>query len=377
MADPDLPELDALDGVPHPREAHQVIGHDKAEEALLEALASDRLHHAWMLSGPQGIGKASFAWRAARYLLTTSPNTEDSLFGAPPPPVSLDTDPEAPEVRRILIGTDQRLFLLRRGYDEKTKRPRKDITVEDARKLKSFFGMSIPDGGRRVVIVDAADDMNRAAANALLKALEEPPENTVFFLITHQPARLLPTIRSRCRVLRFTPLSAPDLIAALGQIDGIDLPADQQKALFQLSDGSVRTALMLNNNGGTALYAQIVDLLDTLPRLDRSKAMALSALPTGTAGADRLNMLVTLAERALGQVARQAALGRALPESVPGEAALRARLAPSQQSAQHWADAATSLPEQVRKGAALNLDPSVLLLDMFQQLQATARQAAP
>lgn len=377
MADPELPELDALDGTPHPREARHIFGHDKAEATLLEALAADRLHHAWMCSGPQGIGKASFAWRAAQYLLTTPPSTEDGLFGAPPPPVSLDTDREAPEVRRVLIGTDQRLFLLRRGHDEKTRRPRKDITVEDARKLKSFFGMSIPDGGRRVVIVDAADDLNRAAANALLKALEEPPKNTVFFLITHQPMRLLPTIRSRCRVLRFAPLSEPDLIAALDQIEGVDLPADQQKALFQLSDGSVRAALMLNSEGGTALYAQIVDLLDTLPRLDRSKAMALSALPSGTAGADRLNMLVTLVERAMGQVARQAVLGRALPETVPGEAALRARLAPSHHSAQDWADAATSLPEQVRKGAALNLDPSVLLLDMFQQLQATARQAAP
>ncbi len=375
MAEDDtpLPELDALPGAPHPRDAARVFGHQAAEDALCAALGSGRLHHAWLLTGPQGIGKATFAWRAARALLTTPAEPEDGLFGAPPPPSSLDTDPDDPAVRRILIGTDPRLFVLRRGYDDKTKRPRNDITVDEARKLKAFFAMSIPDGGRRVVIVDAADDLNRAAANALLKALEEPPDRTVFLLIAHQPARLLPTIRSRCRVLRMHPLSASDLGAALAQVEGSPVPPDTLTALTQLADGSVRRALALHAAGGTGLYTQIIALLDSLPRLDRAQAMALATLPAGTAGAERLGMIAGLSERALAQIARQASLGRALPEATPGEAALRARLAPSPAAARAWAEAAVTLPAQLRKGAALNLDPSVLLLDMFSQMQATAR----
>ncbi len=378
MADDDiLPDLDALDGAPHPREAARVFGHETAEKALLDALASGRLHHAWLLTGPQGIGKASFAWRAARYLLST-PIDDGGMF-APEPATSLDTDPEDPAVRRILIGTDQRLFVLKRNWntDKKPYRPRAEITVEDARKLKAFFAMSIPDGGRRVVIVDAADEMNRNAANALLKALEEPPENTVFLLVAHQPARLLPTIRSRCRVLRCAPLGPGDLGKVLAQVEGTELPADELAPLTQLADGSARTALSLRTAGGTDLYTQIIALLDTLPRLDRARAMALATLPGGAAGTERLSMLTTLTERAVSQIARQAAISTALPEATPGEAAIRARLAPTPHAAQAWAEAAVTVPAQVRKGAALNLDPSVLLLDMFRQLQATARRAAP
>lgn len=380
MAEDDiLTDLDALDGAPHPRDAATVFGHAPAEVALLDALASGRLHHAWLLTGPQGIGKASFAWRAARYLLSTRIDEPGGMFGAPEPATSLDTDPTDPAVRRILIGTDQRLFVLRRAWntDKKPYRPRAEITVEDARKLKAFFSMSIPDGGRRVVIVDAADEMNRNAANALLKALEEPPKNTVFLLVAHQPARLLATIRSRCRVLRMSPLNAADLGAVLAQIEGSDLPAGELAALTQLADGSARTALSLRTAGGANLYSQIIALLDTLPRLDRARALALATLPGGAAGTERLSMLTTLTERALSQIARQAALSHPLPEATPGEAALRARLAPSPDAAQAWAEAAIALPAQVRKGAALNLDPSVLLLDMFRQLQDTARRAAP
>ncbi|MFT5364321.1 MAG: DNA polymerase-3 subunit delta', partial [Dinoroseobacter sp.] len=156
-----------------------------------------------------------------------------------------------------------------------------------------------------------------------------------------------------------------------------DLPAGELAALTQLADGSARTALSLRTAGGANFYSQIIALLDTLPRLDRARALALATLPGGAAGTERLSMLTTLTERALSQIARQAALSRPLPEATPGEAALRARLAPSPDAAQAWAEAAIALPAQVRKGAALNLDPSVLLLDMFGQLQDTAHRAAP
>jgi len=191
-------EADRAPGAPHPRETAVLIGQEAAEREFLEARGAGRLHHAWLISGPRGVGKATLAWRIARFLLTT-PVTADGRPDASAPPASLDSDWNAPVARRVLALSEPRLFLLRRPWDAKAERLRQEITVDEVRKLRSFFGLSVADGGRRVVIVDAADEMNVNAANALLKLLEEPPANTVILLVSHQPSRLLPTIRSRCR----------------------------------------------------------------------------------------------------------------------------------------------------------------------------------
>jgi hypothetical protein len=159
---------------------------------------------------------------------------------APPPPETLDIPEDHPVARRLRGGADGGLLVLRRAHDDKGNL-RRDITVDVTRKLQGFFGLSAPDGGRRVVIIDAADDMNVNAANALLKALEEPPENAVLLLVAHQPSTLLPTIRSRCRELRLGPLGAADMAQALRQA-GIELPADTA-ALTELSAGSVGEAI--------------------------------------------------------------------------------------------------------------------------------------
>jgi DNA polymerase-3 subunit delta' len=222
MSDDALPEADRLDGAPHPRETAALFGQSVAEAAFLSALNSGRLPHAWLLTGPRGVGKATFAWRAARYLIATPPETGDALF-APPPAESLDIDAGHPVARRIRALSEPDLLLLRRAWDHDRKRLKAQLTVDEVRGLKGFFALS-SDGGRRVVIVDCADEMNPSAANALLKELEEPPKNTVMFLISHQPSGLLPTIRSRCRMLRFEPLSSPDLLAALTQAE-LTLPA--------------------------------------------------------------------------------------------------------------------------------------------------------
>jgi DNA polymerase-3 subunit delta' len=221
MSDDALPEADRLDGAPHPRETVGLFGQTAAEAVFLNALNSGRLPHAWLLTGPKGVGKATFAWRAARYLIATPPETGDALF-APPPAGTLDIDPEHPVARRIRALSEPDLMLLRRVWDTERKRLKAQLTVDEVRGLKGFFGLSA-DGARRVVIVDCADEMNPSAANALLKELEEPPKNTVMFLVSHQPSGLLPTIRSRCRTLRFAPLSPDDLVAALDQA-GLALP---------------------------------------------------------------------------------------------------------------------------------------------------------
>ncbi|MFP4240242.1 MAG: DNA polymerase III subunit delta', partial [Rhodosalinus sp.] len=265
----DLPEPDRLEGAPHPRHTARLFGQEAAERAFLAAHGSGRLHHGWLLTGPRGVGKATLAWRIARFLLTQPPDAPPGLFGAPERPGSLDIDPGHPVARRVAALSEPGLFLLRRGPNERGNALSDAIRVEEVRKLKSFLALSNAEGGPRVVIVDAADELNVNAANAVLKLLEEPPARATLLLVSHQPARLLPTIRSRCRSLPLAPLSPADLSAALAQA-GVE--AEDAKALAALSGGSVGAAVALAEGGGAQLYADLVALLSTLPRLDRAAA---------------------------------------------------------------------------------------------------------
>ena len=231
-----------------------------------------RMHHGWLITGPRGVGKATLAWRIARFLLATPEADEGGLFGdAPPAPETLDIATDHPVARRLLAGSDPGLFHITRTPNEKTGRMRDMIVADDVRRLNQFLQLSATDGGRRVVILDCADEMNVQAANALLKMLEEPPARTILLLISHQPSRLLPTIRSRCRELRLSPLAASDMADALAQAD-IDAPEDAA-ALAELSGGSVGEAVRLINLGGLTLYAELVAIIGTLPQLDRARAL--------------------------------------------------------------------------------------------------------
>ena len=197
----DIEEPDRLPGAPHPRETAVLYGQAAAEAAFLEAAATGRLHHAWAITGPRGVGKATLAWRIARHLIA----------GEAGP--TLDMAPDHPVFRQVAALAAPQLFLCRRPWDDKAERLRTAITVDEVRALKAFFQLSAADGGWRVAIVDAADELNGAAANALLKILEEPPANAVLLLVCHRPAALLPTLRSRCRELRCRPLDAAALAA--------------------------------------------------------------------------------------------------------------------------------------------------------------------
>ena len=253
------PAPDQAPGAPHPRETVRLFGQQPAENAFLDAYNAGRLHHGWLLTGPQGVGKATLAWRIARFLLATPPAEEDGLFGAPPPPATLDIDPEHPVARRILAGAEPGLASVTRSLNDKDKL-RSEIVVDDIRRLGRFFGLSAADGGRRVVIVDSADQMNTSAANALLKMLEEPPARTTLLLISHQPSRLLPTIRSRCRTLDLAPLGADALAWALEQA-GAEIARDEAGPLAMLAGGSVGRSLDLAAGDGLALYARLVEIM--------------------------------------------------------------------------------------------------------------------
>jgi DNA polymerase-3 subunit delta' len=369
----DIPEPDRVEGAPHPRETVRVIGHDAAQADFLASFNTGRLHHGWLITGPRGVGKATLAWKIARFLLAT-PDDDGGMF-ASPPPATLDIPDDHPVARRLRALAEPRLFLLRRAWDEKKGKLQDIISVDEVRRMKSFFTLSAADGGRRVAIIDDADEMNPSAANALLKLLEEPPAGVTILLISHQPFRLLPTIRSRCRELRLSPLPPVPLSDALTQAGGDVDPADRQ-ALAELAGGSVGEAFRLTNLDGLKHYAAIVALFATLPRMDRARAISLAEAGAGRS-VDQFDLIVTLLDQFLARMARAGATGHLPPDAAPNEGALFTRLCPDARSALAWADLAQSLSIRARRGKAVNLDPAALLMDMVLKVDETAGTLPP
>lgn len=371
----DVPQADRLEGAPHPRDTARLIGQHEAEAAFLDAFTSGRLHHAWLITGPKGMGKATLAWRLARFLLATPPAEGDGLFGAPSPPTTLDIDPDHPVARRMRALSEPRLFSLRRPYDERTRRLKKEITVDEARKLKGFFAMSAADGGHRAVIIDSADEMNTSAANAVLKVLEEPPTKTTLFLVSHQPSRLLPTIRSRCRTLRCRSLAPADMQEALS-LAGAEL-AEEVDALTALADGSVGAAHTLITGEGLSFYSALVRLFDGAPGIDRTLALAFAESASGRKGDGTAELAFQMIDLFLSRLARSGALGPPSPEAASGETALLVRLCPDLHAARHWATLQQTTGERARHGLAVNLDPAALLLDTVLKINAGVSEVLP
>lgn len=366
MSDGAVPEADRAGDAPHPRLARELWGQDAAEAAFLAAVNSGRLHHAWLITGPAGIGKATLAWRIARFLLDPPAPAEAGLFGdAPSAATALDTDPGSPRNRRITALSEPGLFLLRRGWDDKARRFRQVITVDEVRALRGFFALSLPDGGRRVVIVDAADDLNPSAANALLKLLEEPPTGAVFLLVSHMPSRLLPTIRSRCRRLACAPLDAATMEAALSALVP-DLDPGDRGRLAELARGSLGAALRIQALDGLALRGAVDRLLAGMPGVDRMQAIALAQMLAQPGAEDRRALFLAFVDDALAELARAGIAAADAPS----------RLAPSRAAAHRWAEAQQTEAERVRRGLAVNLDAQALLLDMVLRIDRLAALCA-
>lgn len=253
-------EGDRLLGAPHPRTRFSLAGHAAAETEVLAAWNGGRFPHAFLIGGPEGIGKATLAYRIARFVLA------NPKPGAP----SLDIAAEHPVARQIAALSHPDFLLLRRIAPEEDKKVPTEIKVDEIRKLVKFFGTTAANGGYRVCIVDALDDLNKSGANALLKILEEPPARSLFLLISHSPGRLLATIRSRCQKLSLRPLSVGEVSKAVqeiaSEIDG--LPIEKIPEAAKASGGSVRQALSLLLGEGLAVRGMTEKLLAELPAVD-------------------------------------------------------------------------------------------------------------
>lgn len=247
-----------------PRETSVMFGHAEAETTLLKAFQSGRIPHAWLIGGAQGIGKATLAYRMAKFVLA---NPEPKL-PAVQDANSLDVDPEHAVARQVAAGSHGGLLTLERTLNDKGTL-RTVITVDESRETIGFFGSTAAVDGWRVCIVDTVDELNQNAANALLKILEEPPSRSLFLLISHAPARVLATIQSRCRKLMLRPLAASDVGRAAAHALGMERPNKELSDAADIAEGSVARALTLSGGEALGLHRRTIELLNTLPRVDQ------------------------------------------------------------------------------------------------------------
>ena len=358
-------EPDRLEGFSSPREVDRLFGHEAALTEFGEALHGGRLHHAWLMVGPEGVGKATLAYRLAREVLARGEE------GAPHTPI----DPDHPVFRKVAGLGHPNLLLIRRSWNDKTKRYSQYIGVDEVRRLRNFLGHSAGETGWRVVVVDRADDLNQNAANALLKALEEPPPRTLFLLVATAEGRIPVTIRSRCRTLRVTALGHEELEravrAALAR-DDHEVEAKTLSVALELSQGSVRRALELATGEGIALHRDILAAFARLPELDGPAAHKL-AERLGGFGSDgeRLELFLSLLLGLMERLIRQAATGEG---AIGEERELAARLL-SPATLPHWVEAWEAIGRAKADAASLNLDRSLLVLETLYRLQQAARGA--
>lgn len=360
-----LPEADRLEEFPHPRHTAVLFGHDPVERGLARGVAQGRMHHGWLIAGAEGVGKATLAWRLARHLLAR-PDERDP-FGD-----NLEIASDTTAARQVAALSHPDLLLLRRIWDTKTKRFTTTIPVDEVRRLRSFLTHTSAHGANRVVIVDSADELNLAAANALLKSLEEPPPNTFFLMVTSAPGRLLPTIRSRCRMLALHPLDAPNLkLAALKALEDTQIEPPGPSEWLQLTgiaDGSARRLLMLWGLKGLDLQVRIEALLAAALKPDWPKIHALGDELASPASSERFELFFDLLLRQIALMTQ--ARATADTESAPGQMA--ARLIADAALAS-WAELWEIIAREKGETQALNLDRKSLILETFRRIETVAR----
>lgn len=357
---------EAENAVPPPRANPDLVGHEAAERELERLYRAGRLPHAILLSGPRGVGKATLAFRFARFLLAQAGNPNDSRTGLQGEPceIGLAIDRDSGVFRRVAACGHADLLTVERAWDPRRRRLRGEILVEDTREIAAFFRLTAAEEGWRIVIIDGAEEMNRNAANAVLKILEEPPARALLLLVSHNSGRLLPTIRSRCQRLRLPPLPVP-LATRLLRRYRPALDEVEAEALVALGGGSIGQALELAEAGGLDLYRSVIELLNSAPAIDVGR---LHTLADRLARPDAENAY-RASEQLLSQfLARLASTGArrqvGAEEIVAGEAAAMQRLGGHADPAR-WAGVRQQIAENYGAARELNLDRKQTVLGAF------------
>jgi DNA polymerase III subunit delta' len=341
---------------PPPRANPELVGHEAAEAALRQNFDAGRLPHALLLSGPRGIGKATLAFRLARYVLSVpDEGAVPGMFDAPAGEIDggLAVPPESGVFRRVASGGHADLLTVERAYDPRRKRLRGEIVVDDAREIGAFLRLTPAEGGWRVVIVDGADEMNRNAANSLLKILEEPPQRALLILVAHSAGRLLPTIRSRCRHVALSPLPdtvVRDLLARYCP----DLARKEAEAVTALAEGSIGRALELLISGGVELSGTLTAMLT---RHGGTDVLALHEFAERLARPDAEDSYRTVEELLRQHLARLAII--AARRGTRAEAA-------------RWANVRTEIGSHFARADGLNLDKKQAIMSAVFTIERAA-----
>lgn len=339
-------DSDRIEGFAHPRETFTLLGQDVALARAARALRVGRPPSAWLITGAPGVGKATLAYRIARYLLA---------FGATDAgPEDLSVPQDHPAARQVMAQSHPGLLVLKRAINPKTGKLMTVLSVDEIRKLADFFGMTSGAGGWRVAIVDTADDMNDNAANALLKMLEEPPANAMLLLLSNTPGRLLPTIRSRCQRLELRPLDDTVLDKALAQ-HLPDMPAAERAALARLSGGSIGAALRLATSEG-AVLAQEADRL-----IEQAREPDVLAL-------------LNLGEKLFRMRDGLEQFGQFLTEALADR--IRAKAHSGASGLERWVQLLARIEQSFGRATGLHLEPRQTVLSAARDLAQTARRGA-
>ncbi len=339
----DASDSDRIAGFSHPRETFLLEGHDAPLARMAHMLRAGRPPGAWLICGPPGIGKATLAYRIARYLLAHGASAEG--------PEDLGVSPNDPDARQIAAQAHPGLLALRRAVNLKTGKLMRDLSVDEVRRLADFFGMTSGAGGWRVAIVDTADDMNENAANALLKVAEEPPKDAILLLVSNTPGRLLPTIRSRCQRLDLRPLDDAVMDALLRQ-HLPDSDEGERANLIHLAGGSIGAALALSGGEG----AMLADAADRM--------IAQAAAPDTLA-------LLTLGDKLVRIPGGLDQFGAFLVGALG--ARIRARAEQGAPRLDRWATLAARLENDFSRATVLNLEPRAVVLNAARALAQTAQ----
>ncbi len=358
---PDFPELP----VPAPWANEELVGHDETERRLAGLVANERIAGAWIIGGKAGIGKATLAWRLARHLLC-SPG--EDLFGEPP--AALDFNASDPAAAWISARSHGDVLGIELTVGERGKR-RREVVVDDVRRIRPFFARTAGNDGWRVAIIDDADLMNASAANAALKVIEEPPRRAVVLLVSATPSSLLATIRSRCRKLSLSPLLNEQVELLLERFLP-DLPVEQRDSLARLSGGSPGRALLLAEKDGLALYREMIGLVATAPDIDPAALHRLAERLGRPGGEAAWHLAFDFLTNWSAAMIRKAATGRDTTPVLPEETEAMARIA-GDPALERWIAVWEKVAHLRRTVQSLNLDRRQSILSVFGTLQAAVR----